>query len=343
MNLQSIVGLKDVNRIKNVRFSKIIGSEDVASSPKQIFDEYKSLDELIFYNRTDTLLGLKGDEFHAEKLKRLKIDPEESLHRAQESMTAPQYTAHVTYTSDDGAKETTECLGIKFRTNFDPTLLKRPSIVILEKDEFPVLVLREARTYAPEDLAMPFDMIKKPKSRQFYAKRLFPAAPNLVPEPRIVKALEALYAQGYPRITLPFYEVDDDDETMHYVRPFVGTSLRDVSFNLEIVATYLGIVHSYGLSERLDRNEGQYVVSPLFPQKTRLVNIDPDFFVWSLNRSFLLADSNDFLEVIEEEIYKNLTPGKKHEIKKMSEKIREKNKENKHALYEALREFYPQA
>ena len=177
------------------------------------------------------------------------------------------------------------------------------------------------------------------RTRTLYTdRRIEPRRANLVTELALVQALEQLYAKGFPRVTLPVKIIDNDSRTMHYVRPFIGTAWRDVSFNAEMAGKYLGLMHSYGLVE-WDRNDRQYVVFPVNGE-CAVVNIDPDLFIWTTKEDFHADDIRDFLNVIKEDIYSTISKGEIAMLKDVRRKTIKANRDNAHELYKELKTFY---
>ena len=291
--------LKNIYNIEGVRFFRRTDGEEV--HPRDFFDEYSVLEELIELNRKAV--------YSRKRMAQTPVDPriqedEERNHLASEArakLEQADYAAEIDY----GSKK--ETLDVRLRTNFDDDLLKKPTIVQISRRSFPMLILREARTYSLNDL-VPFRKMDRRTKELYKEGELEENRLNIIPEPTLIKSLEALYSKGYPRFTVPLKILFDEGEKLYYIRPFVGTSLRDVSFNVEEAAKYLGIVHSYGLHERFDRTPEQYVMYPPDAEdlpkeesgsRTLIRNIDPEFFVFSTKPQFLPKDEENFLNVMD--------------------------------------------
>ncbi len=331
--MRYFVDRKSLDGLLSLEFYEATSGEPV--SPAQIFDQYSNLDELIRSNRSDR----KRSQSERHNLASVLASVNKSKSAEARKSLPTNYRARLIFDAD----KTIECF-VKYRTNFEPWLIKRPSIVELNDAGVPLFIFREARTYDQEALQPAFDSMGGHDVRRNYAtKTLNAKKANLVPEPILVKALEEVYALGCPRITVPFHTVCDDGMTMHYVRTFFGTSLRDAALDPQLLGEYVGKVHSYGLMELLDRTTSQYVVSPVNgTPHGEIANIDPDFFVWSGNEAYFVRDLASYVHLVYE-LYRMISEAEIKHMEDVRKTVMNQHKDLKHELGLKLKQYYPKS
>ena len=218
----------------------------------------------------------------------------------------PKLKAEVRYLNGDVVT-----YNVKSRTNFrTKALYKFPNIIHLEGNNGHQLVLRESRVYGIDngmgsivrsafsplksgaggdrlDTAWYNALIsgnKQPISDVNGAKEKV----RLIPEPLLLAVLEELYGKfaaseeltgaGIGRITPKIKVLDADTKNLWYLREHLP-SMRDSHASLDAIGVHLGILHSLGLMDVVDRQLEHYVVG----YDGRVVTFDPDFITHCLD------------------------------------------------------------
>jgi len=300
--------------------------------PRDIFNIfYRGLEDLIQIN----IRAVQKKDIRRSPTSRKYLDPrmqdEANEHIKNWMKEFPKEEAIAEVTFSDKTRMT---YSLKKRTNFDLTLLTKPSIIYMNGKDESRAVLREARTYNPQEWVSKLGCRRFEKafdiqaSEQFY----FSDKPEIaelpkdsnsvvyIPEPQLLLALEKLYESSFPKITPRITLVDATDKDLWYVRSLLPT-LVNSEFDIKKLAKYYGSCHALGLMEMLDRQLIHYCMS-----KNRVVNYDPDVMTHTRKVNLLTQkDVDEFFTILEEEskIYNvHVFEDDKKEFRKLSEKVR---------------------
>jgi hypothetical protein len=292
----------------SARFIRAYDSAGRQYSLDELFDGYVCMDELVKQNIVRSGSARGGRLAHAEEAV-LKI-----LQQLQPALPADIRLE----VERDGESKTLEA---GYRTNFAPTVLKRPNVIYLKDGGATRHVLREARTYGYDEtpLRRLSQKFGNKFNREGYRKSLEDRRLNFIPEPVLTEALEKLASQGAPRITPRIELLERSTGRLVSIRDFLQ-QLKDTAFDAGQVGEYLGTIHSYGIVE-CDRQEEHYA-----EQGGRLVNIDPDFSLWTSNRGHLESDAGEFLNIMRV-IYPTMPESCERQIKEVRSATMAKNKE----------------
>lgn len=284
------------NRMREVYFT----SKGAESSAGAVFNSiYSSLDPLIAHNN---VIALREGNllYQAGQAKAgFSRDAENLFSDAMRKVSSLDHGAIMTVHFDDHSRKVYK---IKPRTNFDPTLVKRPNVLYLESLDGDTKILREARSL--DETAISIPLLERHAREQVQGKYKGLIYSGMVPsssdcgrtdvfvlsENQLVMALEQIYAEGIAdRITPKIDVVGASDSRVWYARDFLR-SARDMSLNLGSFLNYEGTLNGLGLMDILDNQVEHYCLD----SKGRVVNIDPDF--WTFTKNSDIIDNHDWRE-----------------------------------------------
>lgn len=321
-------GEKGDEIIKGMQSIIFYDSKDNSTiSPSKIFEPYFGLTDLIEKNRNSDsrkAIGLNSIIINTEDESKTVID--NWLKSAPET-----YKARIML--DNGTEIEFD---VRYRTNTSPTAVKEPNIISLKKDNETILVLRKAKKHELEVIEDVLGILGMPAEN--YLKNSFNTKNIVIPEPNLIKALEKMYRNGFPRITPPINIIDDSNPNeLIYLRSFMSESLRDSSFDCNLVGEYLGNLHSFGLTDKGDRQGAHYTITK--NSNHHVVNIDPDFVIYTSMNALASTELPEFIQMIKEDIFPLISKKDITTVKKIRNEIVNENYEKRsNAFLEALRE-----
>lgn len=266
-------------------------------SAEDLFDiAYSPLDDLIAHNEAE-FLGTNGKRSRARR--RVSVSygdvgqvsndlaqhARSGINKATEGLIAKIHF-------DQGGVVT---MAVEPRTNYHPSLLKRPNILFLENPDYRErLVFREARDYDSNGVLKKIarakfrDHLNFDHGEQIGRSKLDHSEIShrdvvIIPESALVLALEQAVRDNEEimRITPTVKFVGLRDRTAWYLRDFLP-SVRDTPLDMVHASAYLATLHGLGLMDGLDLDSSEYSVEGRFT-----VNIDPDFFCYTQNRNII--------------------------------------------------------
>lgn len=298
-------GCLDCKDIREAHF-RIQGSE---KKPEELFSEiYHPLEEIVAHNQAAFLLPRthrydSRREHHWRKARALSPD------RAIEILNYCDKNVNGKLVLDDNGVVD---VSVMPRTNWDTSMVKIPSILYIKDSSGRTAILREARTYDPKaslkralgGLNSRFirrtdypQISEKTRQVGIESREILPIA-----EPSLVLALEAAHKTGLGERITPVARVAQvSADRLWYLRgflPFVKDAVQDpLKF-----AVYAGTLQGLGLMDDLDGNEKHYCF-----EDGRVVNIDPDFYIYTANPNLL--DQRALLRLREMWARTSLLPG----------------------------------
>jgi hypothetical protein len=277
-----------------IKFYKKNKRRKTIVSPAQIFDEgYAGLDNLI----------------HKNLYRRIKDSEREELMNEWWENRPKGFSAVIPLETGEKLN-----LDIEYRTNTDSGTIKHPNIVYLQQDGKTLFILRRPMFY--DSISRHIEKVKNKFpfriSGSLYNKNdIKENCPALIPEPLLIPVLESFYEEGYPRVTAPYREIEKSGESF-YLRQWMNEPFADSPIDESIVAKHISFLHSMGLISMFDRRPSHYFIIKQ-EDETSIVNIDPDFVVWTprlYGNEESRCDDDEFSEDEEKENFSKEDEGK---------------------------------
>ena len=158
--MERLITLKDISKVKDVQFYREDKTRKKTLHPKEIFLEYASLDELIKHNHNPVAQRKAYAPIEAKETD--ESTRKQLAKEARAKLAQPAYSARINYINGNS-----EDLEVKLRTNFEDDLVKRPTVIQLGKESFPLLIVREARTYELTEIDVIFKQIRKQARKRY--------------------------------------------------------------------------------------------------------------------------------------------------------------------------------